>query len=249
MARENTLNEWAVATNTGAATTSNNRRRELLLFFAATFGVTWGIAALLLLIPDVMTRWFGQFSTSSPLYFAAVYAPSGVAVVLTIFRHGWKRTLDLLATLVPQRSNVLYYVAVLSGGLVLNRLALLLQGVITGEPTPWIDFSRWYLAPVLLLSTLAADPGPLGEELGWRGYALPRLLAGRLSTLASAIVLGVIWGVWHLPAFFVAGTAQHDTGMGIVWLILGTIMSSVVMTWLYLRTKAMFWPPGCSCIS
>jgi len=47
----------------------------------------------------------------------------------------------------------------------------------------------------------------------------------------------VIWGVWHLPAFFVAGTFQHDAGMGIFWLILGTTLSSVVMTWLYRRTR------------
>lgn len=46
----------------------------------------------------------------------------------------------------------------------------------------------------------------------------------------------MIWGVWHLPAFFVAGTFQHDPGMGIFWLILGTTMSSVVVTWLYRRT-------------
>jgi hypothetical protein len=77
----------------------------------------------------------------------------------------------------------------------------------------------------------------MGEELGWRGYALPRLLSGRLNSLTAALVLGIIWGIWHLPAFFIAGTSQHDDQMGIFWLILGTTLSSVIMTWLYIRTK------------
>jgi len=115
-------------------------------------------------------------------------------------------------------------------------VALLLQGAITGEATASLDLGRWYMAPIVLVVTLIFDAGPLGEELGWRGYALPRLLAGRFSPLAAALVLGLIWGVWHLPAFFVAGTAQHDLQMGILWLIVGTMLASVIMTWLYRRT-------------
>jgi membrane protease YdiL (CAAX protease family) len=219
-----------------AAAADSERRRELLLFFASTFGVTWGIGALVLLIPDRVASLFGEFSTTSPLYFLAVYAPSLVALVLSVTRQGWRRGGELLAKLRPRKANVGYYVAVLLGWPVLNSLALLLQGAITVKPTPSPAFSHWYLAPVSLLVALVVDAGPLGEELGWRGYALPRLLSGRLSALAAALVLGVVWGVWHLPAFFVAGTVQHDNQLGIFWLILGTTLSSVIMTWLYRRT-------------
>jgi membrane protease YdiL (CAAX protease family) len=48
----------------------------------------------------------------------------------------------------------------------------------------------------------------VGEELGWRGFALPRLLAER-SALAASLIVGVLWGVWHLPTFFVPGLPQH----------------------------------------
>jgi len=216
---------------------SSNRRRELVYFFAGTFAVTWGIAALLLLLPDQTARVFGKMSTSSPLYFLAVYAPSLVALALTLLRRGTAATVGLIATLRPRWAHIPYYLAVLLGWPVLNRLALWLQALITGEATPWLDFSDAYLGPILLVWTLVTDAGPMGEELGWRGYALPRLLAGRLSSLSAAILLGVIWGVWHLPAFFVAGTSQHDDHMGVLWLILGTTLSSVIMTWLYKRTN------------
>jgi membrane protease YdiL (CAAX protease family) len=219
-----------------AAAADSERRRELLLFFAFTFGITWGIGALVLLIPDRVASLFGELSTTSPLYFLAVYAPSLVALVLSVTRQGWRRGGELLAKLRPRKANVGYYAAVLLGWPVLDSLALLLQGDITGKPTPSLAFNHWYMAPMILLVTLVVDAGPLGEELGWRGYALPRLLSGRLSALAAALVLGVVWGVWHLPAFFVAGTSQHDSQMGIFWLILGTTLSSVIMTWLYRRT-------------
>jgi membrane protease YdiL (CAAX protease family) len=223
--------------NSEALTPRDNRRRELLIFFGATFGVTWGIAAFALLIPNVLERLFGKLSTTSPLYFLAVYAPSLVAIVLTVFWRGWPSGLQLIGTLRPRKANLPFYLAVLLGWPILDRLALAVQGMVTGTPTAWLDFGRWYMAPVLILAQLAIDAGPLGEELGWRGYALPRLLSGPRSVLGAALLLGVIWGVWHLPAFFVAGTSQHDAHMGIFWLILGTTLSSVIMTWLYRHTN------------
>jgi membrane protease YdiL (CAAX protease family) len=204
--------------------------------FWFSFGVTWGIAALALLIPDVLERLFGKMATTSPLYFLAVYAPSLVAILLTVSRRGWRSGLHLIGTLQPRKANLPFYIAVLLGWPMLNRLALLLQGMATGTSTAWLDFSGFYMAPILLLVQLVMDAGPMGEELGWRGYALPRLLSGPLSALGAALLLGVIWGVWHLPAFFVAGTSQHDAHMGIFWLILGTTLSSVIMTWLYRHT-------------
>jgi membrane protease YdiL (CAAX protease family) len=220
----------------GAETPRPGRRRELLLYFSGTFGVTWGLAAFVLLAPDVAGRLFGKFSTASPLYYLAVYAPSLVALVLTVSRGGWRSGLRLVGTLRPRKANLPFYLAVLLGCPILDRLGLAVQEAVTGTPTAWLDFSGWYAAPVLVLVQLVADAGPLGEELGWRGYALPRLLAGPRSPLGAALLLGVVWGAWHLPAFFVAGTHQHDDQMGIAWLILGSTLLSVIMTWLYRRT-------------
>jgi membrane protease YdiL (CAAX protease family) len=54
--------------------------------------------------------------------------------------------------------------------------------------------------------------GPLSEELGWRGHAQPRLRR-RLSPTATTVVLGAVWGSWHLPLFFLPGTWQHSVGL------------------------------------
>jgi membrane protease YdiL (CAAX protease family) len=109
-------------------------------------------------------------------------------------------------------------------------------------PTPVIT--------IALLGVLATEfvrilffGGPLGEELGWRGFALPRLQARRTAYGAS-LLLGLVWGLWHIPLYFVPGTGQFETVSGglspafaigafVVW----TIGLSILFTWLFNESK------------
>lgn len=91
--------------------------------------------------------------------------------------------------------------------------------------------------PLILFTTaqILTNSGPLGEELGWRGYALPRLL-DQWPPLIAGGMLGVIWTIWHVPAFLFSGivtTPLSDLG----WYALGTVALSLLMTWLFLRTR------------
>jgi membrane protease YdiL (CAAX protease family) len=81
--------------------------------------------------------------------------------------------------------------------------------------------------------------GPLEEELGWRGFALPRLQA-RLPALDASILLGIVWGAWHIPLYFVPGTGQSETlaggadpGFTIGGFVFWTTGLSVLFTWLF----------------
>lgn len=73
----------------------------------------------------------------------------------------------------------------------------------------------------------------MGEEIGWRGYALPRSQS-RLSALAASIALGMIWGVWHLPLALTRGHPISEEFFG--WFLLGIIADAVLFTWLYNST-------------
>lgn len=64
----------------------------------------------------------------------------------------------------------------------------------------------------LLFALVSLCAGPLSEEFGWRGYAQPRLRR-RLSPLATSVVLGAVWAVWHLPLFALTGTWQSSLGL------------------------------------
>jgi membrane protease YdiL (CAAX protease family) len=70
-----------------------------------------------------------------------------------------------------------------------------------------------------------------GEEMGWRGYVLPRLQA-KYNALISTLILGVIWGLWHLPKFL-----SHWSILSFGWFMLHILASSVILTWLYSSTR------------
>jgi membrane protease YdiL (CAAX protease family) len=95
----------------------------------------------------------------------------------------------------------------------------------------------WASQPAVLLGWLLNNftrSGGISEEFGWRGYALPRLQA-RWSALVSTIVLGVIWTVWHLPLWFLAGSSQQGSSF---WLFLANlILTSILYTWLFNNAK------------
>lgn len=75
--------------------------------------------------------------------------------------------------------------------------------------------------------------GGFGEEMGWRGYALPHLLE-QYNTTVAALLIGVGWAVWHLPLFFIRGTQQ--SGSFALYLV-GVIGLSLILAWLYTRSR------------
>jgi uncharacterized protein len=81
--------------------------------------------------------------------------------------------------------------------------------------------------------------GPLGEEFGWRGYAMPAI-ADKLGWRRASLIIGVIWGLWHLPLFFMASTAQSH--MPIPLFMLNILAGSVVFGWLFERTRRSVLP-------
>jgi len=82
--------------------------------------------------------------------------------------------------------------------------------------------------------------GPLSEEIGWRGYALP-CLQTRWNALTSSVIVGVIWGLWHLPLFMMVGTPQHELGIPFIGFLVGMSANSLFYTWLYNNTQHSLW--------
>jgi membrane protease YdiL (CAAX protease family) len=76
--------------------------------------------------------------------------------------------------------------------------------------------------------------GPLGEELGWRGFLLPRMLE-RMRPLSAALILGAIWMIWHVPAFLMSGVPQSNMSFPIF--AIGGIAFNVFITWLFLNAR------------
>jgi membrane protease YdiL (CAAX protease family) len=116
-------------------------------------------------------------------------------------------------------------------------LALLLNRALGGAWPTAISAATWQTLPLLAVVYLIIA---LIEEVGWRGYALPRL-QDRYGALIASLLLGLIWGVWHLPQWFIPATGQADKWPFVVFL-LHTVAFSVLLTWLYHRSAGSLWP-------
>jgi membrane protease YdiL (CAAX protease family) len=103
--------------------------------------------------------------------------------------------------------------------------------ILLGGPAISVDVSL--LGTVILLAFMIFPGSALGEEIGWRGYALPRLQAGR-SALSASLILGVIWALWHLPLYF-TGQVFRPLSLFPPFFI-GVIALSVILTWVYNST-------------
>lgn len=175
------------------------------------------------------------------LLFLGGFSPSiaGVIVTWRVGGHAGLRDLWKRATRFDLGGK--WYLAVLlipllMGGLRLG-VHLLRGGTLTEVPLLAQPFG---IVGFILLIFLG---GPLSEELGWRGFALDRLLA-RWNALVASLVLGVFWAFWHLPLFFIPGAAQQLYGDPVVEFpvfALGVVALAVVFTWLHVNTRRSVW--------
>jgi membrane protease YdiL (CAAX protease family) len=218
---------------------AQGRRRtlwELGCYFGLAFGITWGLGALLILARPELEAVIGPIGRLDHhwLYYLGVYAPTLAAIATSVIFGGWDG-LKALGGRFVRRFNPLWLVAAVilwPAALALYELASEALGA-GGR----VDLHALVVAmPVMALTTpmLLTDPGGLGEETGWRGFALPRLVT-LMRPAAAGALLGLVWGLWHLPAFFLSDLAQSRFGLG--WFVAGSILLSLVMTWLFVRAR------------
>jgi uncharacterized protein len=205
------------------------KRDGIWFFFIAVFAVTWGLGAAYFLLPHAFVALFGPPTGTNWAFRIAVYAPGYVAILSAALFAGRNGLTDLFARLLRWRVGLQWYALATFGIAALCIAPRFVTGTMRladFDVTSRAHWSAWIWVGV---SAFWLDPGPLGEELGWRGFALPRL-EQRMSGQRSALLLGTIWGIWHLPAFFVSGLPQHSLSL---WVFMIAIVSDgVLVAWI-----------------
>lgn len=177
-----------------------------------------------------------------------VFAPLIAALVTTALYEGGARIKTLLRRFLIWRVGLRWYLFVL---LWPALLSLVKSGaaVLLGAKAPnFAELPFFQLYPyaaemrsvplAVLISIIfvqqALFSSPLGEEPGWRGYALPKLQA-RWGMLGASVVLGALWAIWHLPLNFVQGDSRQ--GAFSLWLPIGMVVVTIVYTWVFRHTQ------------
>jgi uncharacterized protein len=209
--------------------------RALIPFFALSFAIPWAMAALYLLLPDAMEQTFGELSATHPLFYLAVWSPAIAAIVVVLFHDGVSGLGRFLRRLLLWRAGAGWYALILLGIPAVFYTAAWLQG---GMPDEWFPFASLgaYLAAAGLMLVL----GPV-EEIGWRGVALP-LLQRVMAPLWAGLLLGLVWGIWHLPAFLLEGTPQ--SAWSFLPFLVGATAISVIVTPLFNSTRGSILLPA-----
>jgi len=200
-------------------------KRPLVTFFVLTYALMWAcfIAVAVAEIPTYAPL-------GGVLVLLGTFAPSLAALWITARTEGEGGVRALLGGVIKWRVSARWYLFALAYIPVIKLTAALIHRLATGE-WPRFGDEPWYLIlPAIAVST----PVQAGEEIGWRGYALPRLTA-RFGLARASIVLGLVWGCWHLPQFFIP---EADTyGQSFFVYVSQVTALSVAMAWLYARTN------------
>lgn len=219
--------------------TSTDRKQipfiSLMPFLLITFGLAWGILALFIFLPDQMNSIFGKLTGQHPLFFLAVYAPAIASFIIVTYYVGTGGLLRYLTRLLLWRSSLGWYAFLFLGIPLLYFGSAVLKGNIFAESFPFTSFQALFVAIVL-----TAIKGPI-EEFGWRGLALP-LLQRKFAPIWAGLILGVIWGFWHLPAFLLSGTPQ--SAWSFTPFFAGSVSVSVIVTALFNKSHGSILLPA-----
>lgn len=206
----------------------------LRLYLRIVFGMTWGVGLVMLLLPADRT------AARTALWFLAVGAPS-IAGFVTARSLGKAAFADFRARVFGGRRVVAAILGIVALILALHAAGAWFAGLAFHWPKGQAGVAA--LASGVLAATLS-DPGPL-EEFGWRGFLAP-LLQQRFSPLPASVLVGLIWGLWHLPTLVIPSFPQHDPSLPLALSVLRflaqTVGLSVLMVAALNWTRGAVWP-------
>jgi uncharacterized protein len=201
-------------------------------FFVLTFAWSW----LLGFIAIYSMPYVPRFSTVASII--SGFGPSMAAVVIIIFFSGRKGLKDWLKKALNGRVGWQWYAL----AFVIPPLVMVLAQAIhwaLGGTVPTSPAAEHIQLAIANFGLVFLIGGPLGEELGWRSYGVPAL-GNKMGWRTASLIIGVIWGLWHVPWFFTVGTAQSQMPFGVF--MLNIIAGSVLFSWLFLNSAGSVIP-------
>jgi uncharacterized protein len=184
------------------------KRNPLVTYFILAYAFAW----ILVLLATKISLGFA---------FLALFGPAAAALIVTGVTEGRSGIKHLLAKVVQWRVGWIWYVVAIGLPFVLAAIVWWLAGM----PSRTLQS----ISLTLILAALV-----IGEELGWRGFALPRLQE-RFSPLVSSLILGTLWAAWHLPNALIPGLSYYVSAFP--QFLIYVVAMGVLFTWLFNNTR------------
>jgi membrane protease YdiL (CAAX protease family) len=218
------------------------KRHPVLTYFALTFAISWGGILVVIGGPSRILRTSEQFDTLLPTVIMAILAgPCVSGILLTALFEGRAGLRDLRSKLLRWRLGIRWYaIALIAAPLMMLAIYLILSSL-SPKFLPGI-FAAENKQSHLLMGLVTGLMAGFFEELGWTGFATPRLRQ-RYSILGTGLIVGVPWAIWHiLPALwlgFASGTINGalSTVSYLLDPFLFLVASRVLIVWVYDRTR------------
>jgi membrane protease YdiL (CAAX protease family) len=206
--------------------------RRLAVFLATSFLISWTAWGILALLARTGSVVHGQFPFML-LYALGGLGPTLAAYAAVVATSAEASLSEFHGRLLRWRVPGSWYLIAVGVPVALALSSTGIASVIEPASTLAHAIEPWYMfAPLLLLMVLG---GGL-EELGWRGVAQPEL-ERRVGRPAAAVLVGLVWSLWHLPLFVLPGVSQYQTSF--VIFAVGVVGGALILAWLYGRTGSI----------
>ena len=214
------------------------KKYALVFFFLLAYLFTWSNW-----LPQALTsRGIASIQVPGFLTLVSGYGPALAGIIVVSLTSGWQGLRELFGRLLRWRVGIQWYLIALFLPAFVILLAININNW-TGGVAPDFSVANFPFGPaetpflqklviLFLVFTLGFDG--LGEEIGWRGFALPKLLESR-SPLVSSLILGALWAIWHFPYALTKGTFLSEVPLH--WFFINLLALSIIYTWIFNNTN------------
>ena len=214
-------------------------RHPLVFYFLIAYAGTWLVSVPFALSGNGVGLLPFGVPDGSVIFISAAWiflGPTLAAFIMTGITEGRAGIRRLLRRIVLWRVGLRWYLFAFIGVSLVITLGFILVGGLASLQFLGLGYVLTYLVTFIIVLIIG---GPLGEEIGWRGFALPRMqpLHG---PLVGSIILGLLWGLWHLPEFMVPTWAESSGGsspLAIAKFCIFAIAVTIILTWVFNNTK------------
>jgi len=216
------------------STTQKLQIPQVVRFFVLAYLISWAIWGLLIFFPETM----------GDLYFLVIFGafgPFAAAAILTRREAGKEKAKIWRQDILRLRGHIRWLLlAGLGIPLIIALVHIALYSLIYDLPIMQNDPPWYWLIPAIPVNVyiVFVYSSGFGEEPGWQGYAMPRLLE-RFSPFIACVIFGIIWALWHLPLHF---TPLWEGNEPLHLMMLYTVPLSIILTWLTQKARGSVMP-------